>query len=420
MAQTTKQEIKYVRPWLAPYQEESIFCKERFSLVEGSTKCGKTAPAILRLFESALQGKVGQNFWWVAPVSAQAEIAYKRMKRQATAIDQNGRVIMPFKPNESKKILYLPNGTEMHFKSADKPDSLYGEDVFDMIADEASRMKDAAQEALLSTLTASMGRFLGIGNVRGRNNWHYKMSRQAEGGAADMRYTKINCYDAITAGVLTQRAIDDAKRMLPDHVFRELYLAEPSDDGGNPFGLEAIRQCIVGTDDLAANDNYLIWENGNPVDAWGWDLAKSVDYTVGAGMDKQGNVNAVVRFQANWEETESRIINHTSNKPALVDSTGVGDPILERLQKNSSNFEGLKFTQSSKQQLMEGLALDIQQRNISYPNGIIVLELEQFEYELTRTGVRYSAPEPLHDDCVCALGLANKHRKAEQPFFYVG
>jgi hypothetical protein len=34
------------------------------------------------------------------------------------------------------------------------------------------------------------------------------------------------------------------------------------------------------------------------------------------------------------------------------------------------------------------------------------MELETFEYEYTRTGVRYSAPEGLHDDCVCALALA--------------
>ena len=38
------------------------------------------------------------------------------------------------------------------------------------------------------------------------------------------------------------------------------------------------------------------------------------------------------------------------------------------------------------------------------------MELEQFEYEYTRTGVRYSAPDGQHDDTVCALALAvSKH-----------
>jgi hypothetical protein len=35
---------------------------------------------------------------------------------------------------------------------------------------------------------------------------------------------------------------------------------------------------------------------------------------------------------------------------------------------------------------MEGLAVAIQQRLIHFPNGIIVDELETFEYEYTRGG----------------------------------
>jgi hypothetical protein len=55
---------------------------------------------------------------------------------------------------------------------------------------------------------------------------------------------------------------------------------------------------------------------------------------------------------------------------------------------------------------MEGLAVAIQQKRVTYPEGPIVSELEAFEYSYHRTGVSYSAPEGLHDDCVCALALA--------------
>jgi hypothetical protein len=91
----------------------------------------------------------------------------------------------------------------------------------------------------------------------------------------------------------------------------------------------------------------------------------------------------------------------------LVDSTGVGDAVLESLQKDGrSNFEGFKFTSQSKQQLMEGLAVAIQKQTIRFPEGVIANELESFEYEYTRTGVKYSAPSGMHDDAVCALALA--------------
>lgn len=36
-------------------------------------------------------------------------------------------------------------------------------------------------------------------------------------------------------------------------------------------------------------------------------------------------------------------------------------------------------------------------------------ELDIFEYHYTRTGVRYSAPEGMHDDAVYALALAHQH-----------
>ena len=64
------------------------------------------------------------------------------------------------------------------------------------------------------------------------------------------------------------------------------------------------------------------------------------------------------------------------------------------------------FTAPSKQQIMEGLAVAIQQRNVTFPNGALKAELDAFEYEYTRSGVHYSAPAGMHDDGVCALALA--------------
>ena len=170
--------------------------------------------------------------------------------------------------------------------------------------------------------------------------------------------------------------------------------AEPSDDGGNPFGLAAIAAQVAP------------FSEGLPV-IWGIDLAKSVDWTVCIALDAGGAVCRFERWQGPWQATIPRIVRLVGDTPALVDSTGVGDPVLEELQTDGRiNFRGYKFTAPSKQQLMEGLAVAIQQQEISYPDGAIVSELEDFEYQYTRTGVRYGAPEGMHDDCVTALALA--------------
>jgi phage FluMu gp28-like protein len=396
-------EYVYQRPKLYQKQTDAFFNPldangdpARYSWIEGSTKSGKTVSCMAWLFEQALfNGKPGRQFWWIAPVFAQAKIAYGRMKR--------GLPPHLIRCNDTDQtITIVPNGAILSFKSGEKTDNLYGEDVWAAVLDEASRMRQEAFYAVRSTLTATRGPVRIIGNVKGRKNWFYLGSRKAEGGEPGHAYHKIIATDAVAAGVLPQEEIDDARRVLPDHVFRELYLCEPSDDGGNPFGIAYIRKNIAPLSNRA------------PI-AFGVDLAKSVDWTVMLGLDDKGRAAVFVRFQLPWEATTDRVNMVIGNTHSVVDSTGVGDPIVERLQKKSRNVEGLKFTQQSKQMLMEGLAVAIQRGEVQYPDGVIVSELESFEYEYTRTGVKYSAPEGQHDDCVMALALAVHARKSRPP-----
>jgi hypothetical protein len=54
---------------------------------------------------------------------------------------------------------------------------------------------------------------------------------------------------------------------------------------------------------------------------------------------------------------------------AALSSTGVGDPALEQLRKDASNYEGYQVTAPSKRKLLEGLAVAIQQGQVRYPDG---------------------------------------------------
>lgn len=378
--------IQYERPWVYPAQEAAIFCPERYGIVEASTKSGKTAGCMIWLTEQAMQQRAGRNVWWVAPIRSQAAIVFERLKRA---------IPRPlYTKNDSKPTITLVNGVVMWFKSGDDPDGLYGDDVYAVVIDEASRCKDEVWHAVRSTLTATGGPARIIGNVKGRKNWAYQLARKAEAGEPGMHYAKITAVDAVAAGVLNLEEIEDAKRLLPEAVYRELYEAEPSDDQGNPFGMKAIRACVV--PELSTK----------PVVAWGWDLAKSTDWCVGVGLDQHGHMAAFERWQQPWAETMQQI-GELTQAPALVDATGVGDPIVEQLQRAYGSYlEGFKFNPKSKQQLMEGLAVAIQQRQVRFPDGVLVNELEAFEYVYTRTGVKYSAPSGLHDDAVMALALA--------------
>lgn len=380
-------ELKIISPKLTSYQKDILDADERFTITEAATKCGKTFSHIWWLFREAHKGKQGNNYWWVAPVYGQAEIAFNRMKAKVL-----GNKL--YQINLSKLTITTPVGSVIQFKSAENPDNLYGEDVYAAVFDEFTRARETAWHALRSTLTATRGKCKLIGNAKGKKNWGYKLGQKARSGEKDYKYFRVTAYDAAKEGIVDIEEIEQAKRDLPEVVFKELYLAEPNEDGSNPFGLTHIRNCIrkpTGT-----------------IKTHGIDLAKSFDYSVNIGISETGGVFVVDRWQSDWGTTREKIKQSVGNKPTLIDSTGVGDPIVEELERDLRNIEGFKFSSGSKQQIMEGLASAIQQGKIHFDDPILIEELESFEFEYTRTGVRYSAPQGCHDDMVCALALAWK------------
>jgi hypothetical protein len=404
-ASTTPSNGEWHRPALYPKQLEAIYSSARYSVIEASTKSGKTVGCMVWLAEQAWLGKRGFEFWWIAPIYEQARIVFRRLKRGLTQ--------GTFTTNESECSITLANGAVLRFKGADNPDSLYGEDVHAAVIDEATRVKEDAWHAIRTTLTATRGPVRIIGNVKGRRNWAYHLARRAESGEyADMHYAKITAYDAIQAGVLDAAEVADARSQLPENVFRELYEAEPSDDEGNPFGIAAIRACLEP-----------LHLECDPV-CWGWDLARANDWTWGIALCDHAAVCRSERWNQSrypgtagaegdssshpeyWEVTLRRVKDLVGRLPAAVDSTGPGGPIDQALNAAHRNVEGYVFSQRSKQQLMEGLAVAIQQHAVGFPEGPLSVELESFEYQYSRTGVHYGAPEGMHDDGVCAIALA--------------
>jgi len=394
--------IEYERPFMYPYQTAILNSPARYTVTLAATKCGKTASHIVWLFEQALIIKEGQAVWWVAPSVAQSKIAYDRMKLQIT--DKSF-----FKSNETNRVITLITGGKIEFKTAENPDALFGDDVYAAVFDEFTRAREEAWFALRSTLTSTGAKCKFIGNAKSKKNWGNRLAMKAKAGNdPNYEYHKITAYDAADAGMLTKEGrpfieeIQAAKRDLPEYVFNELYLAEASEDGSNPFGLKFIEMCCHPT--LSTRET----------SCYGIDLARKVDWVSIIGLDKLGHVSHHHTFTKIGWQTTIDTIKMLPKKPMAMDSTGVGDVVVSQVQPYQDQLEAFIFTQASKQMIMEGLAVGIQSRQIIIPDdgdvvngtGRIRHQLEQFEIEYTRTGVKYSAPEGEHDDDVCALALA--------------
>jgi hypothetical protein len=189
-------QFTYKRPPVTDYQRLILDSPSRYTVTEGTTKCGKTVSHVIWLYEQSLTGKDGSNYWWVAPIYAQAKIAFSRFKRFL----KNKNF---YQANEAELSVTLKTGAKLWFKSGEKPDNLYGEDVRAVVMDEYTRMREEAWHAIRSTLTATKGRCKFIGNVKGTANWGYQLARKAESNNLnDWSYYKVTAADAVQAGIL--------------------------------------------------------------------------------------------------------------------------------------------------------------------------------------------------------------------------
>jgi len=397
MSETPQLETTTIEgPELYHKQYWALFRDKDFGWVEGSTKSGKTISAVVWLAKKAIELDEYDKVLWVAPYSNQAEMAFDRM-----------REMLPdgiWDDHKNKMHVDIEDGARICFKSGDEPNTIYGEEYKAIVVDEGSRVKKESWDAVRSTRTATQAPVRILGNVTDRNNWFYKQCRIAEQGDSpeDSYYVKITSQDAVDAGVIDPKVIEEARYNYKQagrmEEFMALYFCIPPDDGGNPFGIEAIRRCAT-EDGLSTK----------PPVCWGWDLARSENYTVGTPLDRHGRVcQGWTRFRKPWPETKREIVRCCGKQtPVIVDSTGPGDPIFEFLQETDMNVVGFGFQTASKQQLMERLRAAIQEEKVEYPkNGKIFNELNNFTYEKRGDRTKYKAADGTKDDCVDSLALA--------------
>jgi hypothetical protein len=366
-------------------QRQVIEQAARFNVLECGRRFGKTTLGEQVLIEPALRGAPTA---WFAPT-------YKLLSEVWRDVKGIVRPLAPTVSEQERRLQFFTGGT-IDFWSLDQPDAARGRKYKRVVIDEAGIVRDlesAWQQAIRPTLADLKGDAWFLGTPKGRNFFH-RLFAKGESGEEGWRSWRL---PTITNPTIDPAEIEAARRDMPPAAFNQEFLGIPADDGGNPFGITAIRACIGAM-------------SSAPAACYGVDLAKSHDWTVVCGLDEAGRVCRLERWQSDWGQTRRKVLDIVGDVPTLVDSTGVGDPITEDLTRERYSIQGLKFTSTSKQQLMEGLAAGIQRGELSFPEGWLTNELEAFEFEYRAGGVRYSAPDGLHDDGVCALALANRIR----------
>jgi len=337
-----------------------------------------------------------RRFGWFAPT-------YKYLEPQFEEICTYFDNKPGFKVNRSANRIYLTSDRRISidFWSCEKPDPGRGYKYHGLVIDEAGIIRDLKpkwEQSIRATLSDYRGGAWFLGTPKGASG--YFMQLFAKGQSLDNEDREWASFrrGTIHNPFIDPREIAAAKRELPPDIFEQEYEGYPADDGGNPFGLDAIKACFK--PDMRITDRQP-W-------VFGVDLASKHDYTWIVGMNRQGQVVVSERFQFDWPTTKKRILEVCGRVPTLVDETGVGDPVLGDLQAARGNFDGFRFSQTSKQMIMVGLRNDIQLGEIAFDDPRLKDELDMFCYEFKENRVIYSAPQGLHDDGVCALALARE------------
>jgi hypothetical protein len=390
-------------PFPHPGQQTVRLLARRFNWLAAGRRWRKTTLAMTIAVEGAAGG---ETILWGAPTYDQVRIGWNETKHATM-----GLALF----NQSVMSCTFPSGGAILYRSLDDPDNARGHTANGIVIDESGDvMASAWQEVLRPMLMDTGGWAWGIGTPKGRNwFWQQIVTAAETADSASWIAPTVGC--RIGGGCLIREhhelenpdisfaEIEHLYRSLPERVFRQEILAEFIESSGGVF------RCVTESIDRGRIQPEPRRQVGSY--ALGVDLARLEDFTVLCVLDNTGRQVYFERFnQISWERQIAAVkaVADRYGAAVIVDATGVGDPIVERLGNAGLRVEPYTMTAASKKALIDDLAMGLEQgrfRLLDVPEQ--TNELLAYQYELTPSrNLRMGAPEGMHDDCVIALALA--------------
>ena len=331
---------------------------------------------------------------WVTPIYKQGKKVFDELEK---ATSKSGL----FHYNRSDLTVYCDNGSKIQYFSGERPDNIRGNTFDYLIIDEMAFTRNELWTEILSATVLVKGKkVIFISTPKGKNHF-YKLTLQPN---YDNRYKYFH-FTSFDNPMIETNDLEERRRNLPDHIFRQEYLAEFIDNVSGLF--KNVNDCVY-TLDTDVKDKPL-----NTSIYGGLDIGRADDYTVLTLL----NSNYEMIFIKRWRHLDwSTIINEVAdiirdyNARVKVEVNNQGDVFFEMLQNRLYNYvEPFVTTTKSKPIMIEDLAVLFENKEIKILNeNYLVDELNAFTYiynQKTRR-VQYGAPQGVHDDTVMSLALA--------------
>lgn len=341
-------------------------------------------------------------YWHIFPTKAEAKDAIWRDPAMLFSIIPEALIA---KKNETELVVYFKNGSIYQLKGSDDPDALRGPNPFGVIFDEFDTQKMDGWGVIEPILRINDGWAWFVGTPRGKQKLYDFYNR----GQRNHKEWASSLIRADESRIIAPDQLEESRQSMTESLFRQEFLCEFLEAAGAVF--RGVSKVMISEPQDPAKA-----ENREKLYVMGVDLAKVQDYTVLRVYDR--DTNSLVysdRFQTlEWPFQRARIVataNRFNRALAIVDATGIGDPICDDLIRAGVSVVPFKITSESKKDIIEKLSIWIEQKKIKLlPQKEALFEYENFSYEIGPTGkIRYGARLGYHDDIVLADALAVWH-----------
>lgn len=308
-------------------------------------------------------------------------------------------------------IIELVNGSKLIFFSVEQTHAIRGFTLDYLIWDEVSHCREYTSDGehiyyniVAPLLDAKGKKEIFISTPNGAQGFFYEQAMKGKAGEKGYAYVVINVEKDETK---SKEWIEDKRKSYPEKAWEQEYLCLFLEDGISfftGFNSRFIDEYFDWNSKLYAGVDFSSVGDDNTVLTFMNEKKQTIQYIINGDLDTKYR-----EISKHLNRAEGKLVLCYFEKNSIGEV--MGNEIIKLLSPNlKRKIEFITTTNSTKQDYIEKLALDIEQGNISFmeDNDILKEELKVFTYKVSKTGKKiFNALEGYHDDTVISLALAN-------------
>lgn len=366
-------------------------------ILVGHRRLGKDKMVFANLSKKMME-RVGTYFYFLPTYNQARKVIW-------TGADSQGFRFLDHFPkeiiknvNETEMRIILTNGSMLQLIGADNIDRIVGTNPIGVVFSEYALMKPDVWDLISPILTENGGWAVFVYTPRGQNHAYALMKMAKTNPKWHVEILPVSKTHAVPEVDLLEQ-----KATMSEALYKQEYECDFTENASAVY--KNVRSRTYKMEDYKHNDVGMYQV--------GVDLAKANDYTVITPFDlttfracPQDSFNQI---DYSLQKAKIEAAFYRYNKPVIVmDSTGVGRPIVDDLLNKGMNISPFMFTYNSRNELLINLQILLEQNTIKIPDDpALIDELEAAVWDITAQGrTRITVPDDKHDDRLMSLALA--------------